>query len=81
MLIGIQIIGIAFIAGNYYMTTSNNLNETYLFYMDYRKICFFGYLFSFGFGFILLLITIGLIISRKRKIEVYKILNETKNLN
>ena len=76
-----QIIGIIFIASNYYINTSSNLNETYLFYMDYKKFFFFGYIFSFGFGFILLIITLGLIITRKRKIEIYNVLNETKNLN
>ena len=77
-LICLQIIGIAFIGCNYYINIKSNLSETYLFFMDNKKSFFLGYLFCGSICFIVLLITTTLIISRKRKIEMYKVLNETK---
>ena len=74
-LICLQIIGLAFIAVNYFINVSSDLNETYLFYMDNKKYFLFGYLFCAGFGFVLLITTISIIISRKRKIEIYNVLS------
>ena len=77
-LIILQIIGLAFIAVNYYINIHSDLSETYLFYMDNEKYFFLGYLFCAGFCFILLIVTIVIIISRKRKVEIYNVLSESK---
>ena len=77
-LICLQIIGLTFIGVNYYINVSSDLNETYLFYMDNKKYFFFGYLFCTGFCLILLIITISMVISRKRKKEIYNVLSESK---
>ena len=77
-LICLQIIGLIFIGANYYINASSELNETYLFYMDNKKYFLLGYLFCTGFCFILLIVTISIIIARKRKIEIYNVLSESK---
>jgi hypothetical protein len=46
--------------------------------MDNKKYFLLGYLFCTGFGFILLIVTISIIIARKRKIEIYNVLSESK---
>ena len=77
-LIILQFIGIISIGANYFINISSNLNETYLFFMDNKKIFFFGYLISAFFGLCLFITTI-VIVFRKRKIEIYNVLNEAKN--
>ena len=77
-LIILQFIGMICIGINYFINTRADLNEIFLFFMDNKKIYFFGYLFSAIFCFALFIITLGLIIQRKRKNEIYNILNEPK---
>ena len=43
--------------------------------MDNKKYFLLGYLSCAGFGFVLLVATISIIISRKRKIEIYNVLS------
>ena len=77
-LIFLQFIGMICIGINYLINTKEDLNEISLFFLDNKKIYFFGYLLSSIFCFVLFLITLGLIIQRKRKNEIYNILNESK---
>ena len=70
--------GLCLIGINFYMNASSKFNEIYLFFIDNQKYFIFGYLFSTGFCFVLLLSTIIIIICKKRKVEIYNVLSESK---
>ena len=77
-LICLQTLGLLLIGINFYMNASSKFNETYLFFIDNQKYFTLGYLFSTGFCFVLLLSTIIIIICKKRKVEIYNVLSESK---
>ena len=77
-MICLQIIGLFLIGINFYINANSKFNETYLFYIDNKKYFLCGYLFSTGICVVLLLSTIGIIIFKKRKIEIYNVLSESK---
>jgi len=78
-LVILQLVGIIFIGLNYYINNYINGNESYLFYKDNQKYYCFMYLFSEFISIFLLVLTTIIILVRKRKGQLYNVLNESKN--
>ena len=78
-LIGLQLIGIIFIGINYYINNYISDNESFIFYKDNQKYYCFVYLFSEIFAIFLFVLTTIIILVRKRKGQLYNVLNESKN--
>ena len=78
-LIVLQLIGIILIGVNYYINNYIASNESFLFYRDNQKYYFFVYLFSEFISIFLFVLTTIIILVRKRKGQLYNVLNESKN--
>ena len=74
-LISLQFTGIVLIGINYYMNNYIEGNESFIFYKENQQYYCFMYLFSEFISIFLLVLTIIIISIRKRKGQLYKVLN------
>ena len=79
LLIGLQFVGIVFIGANYCINNFVASNLSYLFYKEHEQFCSFMYYFTEILSMILFFLTLIIILSRRKKIQIYNVINESKN--
>ena len=78
-LIGLQFVGIVLIGINYYINNYINGNESFIFYKENQHYYCFLYFFCEIISIFLLVLTIIIVAERRKKGQLYNVLNESRN--